>query len=322
MDLFFSTLESVLNINSEMAKRLVTEFNGGDLPFFEAYFNALPTAKLMSSNAKNGSVDYTLFIDEASIGEGGYGTIYKNRVRPYVYKTIEDYERVNNKNSLLYLKTNFKEVIIQALLQSDDTYGKHVCRIYKVYKTANNFIFQIEPLEIALDKYIFKHHTEDHLYETMPRVLLKLVEILNYFYVKYGFNHNDMSTSNVMTVKDGDIVGNVKLIDFETSYISKNLYRNIKQNTYGLAGIYNVSSMTEGTGYYFLLVRTLNIASNSQNFSNLVEQIQKKLIDCPSNSCKNVYTECEKLLSDELQKGGKRKSVRKALRKRRLTARR
>jgi len=179
MEIFYSTLESVLNINSEMAKRLVTNFNSGDLPFFETYFNALKTAKLVSSNAKNESVDETLFIDEASIGEGGYGTLYKNRVRPYVYKTIEDYTRVNNKNSLLYLKTNFKEVIIQALLQSDGTYGKHVCRIYKVYKTGNNFIFQIEPLEIALDKYIFKHHMEDHLYETMPRVLLKLVEILN-----------------------------------------------------------------------------------------------------------------------------------------------
>jgi serine/threonine protein kinase len=132
---------------------------------------------------------------------------------------MEDYARVDNKNSLLYLKTNFKEVIIQALLQSDVTYGKHVCRIYKVYKTGNNFIFQIEPLEIALDKYIFKHHKEDHLYETMPKVLLKLVEILNYFYVKYGFNHNDMDTSNVMTVKTGDIVENVKLIDFGKSTV-------------------------------------------------------------------------------------------------------
>jgi serine/threonine protein kinase len=219
MVLFFSTLESVLNINSEMAQRLVTNFNTGDLPFFEAYFNALPTAKLEHSNVKNGSVDYTLFIDEASIGEGGYGTIYKNRVRPYVYKTMEDYTRVDNKNSLLYLKTNFKEAIIQALLQSDLTYGKHVCRIYKVYKTGNNFIFQIEPLEIELDKYISKHHTEDHLYETMPRVLLKLVEILNYFYVKYGFNHNDMSTSNVMTVKTGAIAENLKLIDFGKSTV-------------------------------------------------------------------------------------------------------
>lgn len=166
-------------------------------------------------------MDTTLFIDKNSIGEGGYGTIYKNRnkARPYVYKTIEDYKRVENKNSLLYLKTNFKEVIIQALLQSDIMYGKHVCRLYKVYKTGNNFIFQIEPLEITLEKYIYKHRLEDDLYETTPKVLLKLVEILNFFYVKYGFNHNDMSLSNVMTTAVGDIVENIKLIDFGKSTV-------------------------------------------------------------------------------------------------------
>jgi hypothetical protein len=38
MELFFSTLESVLNINSEMAKRLVANFNTGDLSFFRSLF--------------------------------------------------------------------------------------------------------------------------------------------------------------------------------------------------------------------------------------------------------------------------------------------
>lgn len=219
MELFYSNLQSVLNINSEMATALISNFNTGDLVFFETYFNALSTAKLVDSNVKNDSLDTTLFIDENSIGAGGYGTIYKNRTRPYVYKMIEDYKRVENKNSLLYLKTNFKEVIIQTLLQSDVTYGKHVCRLYKVYKTGNNFIFQIEPLEITLEKYIYKHRLEDDLYETTPKVLLKLVEILNFFYVKYGFNHNDMSLSNVMTTAVGDIVENIKLIDFGKSTV-------------------------------------------------------------------------------------------------------
>ena len=39
---------------------------------------------------------------------------------------------------------------------------------------------------------------------------------MNYFYVKYGFNHYDLSTSNIMTTKTGD-AENIKLIDFGKS---------------------------------------------------------------------------------------------------------
>ena len=213
------SIESVLNITATQVKTLLTQFNSGDLEFFQTYFNALPTAKIESTNVKNATVNATLFVDETHIGQGGYGTIYKNRSEPYVYKVIDDYKRVENTNSLLYLKTNFKEAIIQTLLQSDANYGKYVCRLYKVYRSGNNFVFRIEPLETTLEKYIYENRFEESRDETLAKALLKLIEILNYFYVTYGFNHYDMSLSNAMTVKAGTVAENLKLIDFGKSTV-------------------------------------------------------------------------------------------------------
>jgi serine/threonine protein kinase len=213
------SLESVLNITAPQVKTLLTQFNSGDLAFFQTYFNALPTAKIESTNVKNATVNATLFVDETHIGEGGYGTVYKNRNEPYVYKVIDDYKRVENTNSLLYLKTNFKEAIIQTILQSDAAYGKYVCRLYKVYRSGNNFVFRIEPLETTLEKYIYENRFAESRDETLAKTLLKLIEILNYFYVTYGFNHKDMSLSNVMTVKAGAVAENIKLIDFGKSTV-------------------------------------------------------------------------------------------------------
>ena len=219
MEAFYTALETVLNINPEQAKTLVTNYNTGDLAFFETYFNALPTVKLEAGNVKNDTVNETIFIEADHIGEGGYGTVYKNRTRPYVYKEMSDYNRVNNKNSLLYLKTNFKEAIIQTLLYSDPNYGKHVCRLYKVYRNGNNCVFQMEPLEIDLDKWLWLNRNEEFRYEIMPAILLKLIEIFNYFKVRYGFTQGDSNPSNIMTVKNGDVVESLKIIDFGLSTV-------------------------------------------------------------------------------------------------------
>ena len=210
------SLESVLNISAVQAKTLLAEFNNGDLEFFQSYFLSLPTVKLQTSSAVDISANTTLFINEDHIGEGGYGTVYRNRARPYVYKVINDYERVNNKNSFEYLKTNFKEAVIQTILQSDATYGKYVCRIYKVFREGNNFVFQIEPLESSLAKYMYENRAVEGRNEIVAKALIKIIEIMNYFYVKYGFNHNDLSTDNIMITKTGN-VENIKLIDFGKS---------------------------------------------------------------------------------------------------------
>ena len=212
-----TNLESVLNINSEMAAALVSQFNTGNLPFFERYFYALPTVHLETGANKNSSVDETLFIEEDHIGEGGFGTIYRDRANPYVYKKIPNYEGVL---SYRYLKTNFKEAIIQTLLSSDAKYGSYVCKLYKVYREGNDFVFKFEPLQSTLGLYIHENKYEEHTYEVVEKVLLKLIEILNYFYVRYGFNHNDLSTDNIMTTNKADFAENLKLIDFGKSVLS------------------------------------------------------------------------------------------------------
>ena len=112
--------------------------------------------------------------------------------------------------------TNFKEAVIQTILQSDTTYGKYVCRLYKVFREGNNFVFQIEPLETTLAKYIYENRFVEGRNEIVARALIKIIEIMNYFYVKYGFNHRDLSTDNIMTTKTGD-AENIKLIDFGKS---------------------------------------------------------------------------------------------------------
>lgn len=209
-------LETVLNISKDQATTLLAEFNNGDLGFFQSYFDALPTVKLQTGSAVDISANTTLFINEDHIGEGGYGTVYRNRARPYVYKLMTDYNRVNNKNSFHYLKNNFKEAVIQTILQSDAAYGKYVCRLYKVYRDGNNFVFQMEPLETSLAKYIYENRFVEGRNEIVAKALIKIIEIMNYFYVKYGFNHRDLSTDNIMTTKTGD-AENIKLIDFGKS---------------------------------------------------------------------------------------------------------
>jgi hypothetical protein len=214
MDAFYAALESVLNITSEQAKTLVANFNSGDLAFFQTYFDALPTAKLQTTYVKDISANTTLFIKPDHIGEGGYGTVFKNRTQPYVYKFVTDYKRVNNKNSLQYLKTNFKEAIIQTLLQSDPIYGKHVCHLYKVYRNDVDFVFQLEPLETTLEKYIYTNRDKENLPEIVEKTLFKLILIINHFYVTYGFNQGDAGPSNTMTANSQDFAENLKLIDF------------------------------------------------------------------------------------------------------------
>jgi serine/threonine protein kinase len=210
------SLGSVLNISAVQAAKLLAEFNNGDLGFFQSYFDALPTVKLQTSSAVDISANATFFINEDHIGEGGYGTVYRNRARPYVYKLMNDYKRVNNKNSFHYLKNNFKEAVIQTILQSDTTYGKYICRLYKVYRDGNNFVFQMEPLETTLEKYIYENRFVEGRNKILAKALIKIIEIMNYFYVKYGFNHYDLSTSNIMTTKTGD-AEKIKLIDFGSS---------------------------------------------------------------------------------------------------------
>jgi hypothetical protein len=78
MEVFYTSLASVLNTSKQRAKDLVANYNTGDLEFFQTYFDGLKSIKFELHNAVNDSVNITLFVEENSIGAGASGVIKKN----------------------------------------------------------------------------------------------------------------------------------------------------------------------------------------------------------------------------------------------------
>ena len=218
MEEFYATLGVVLNVSPAEAKTLVTQFSTGNLNF-QTYFEALPTAKLEKGNAKNASVNATLFVKD-DLGSGAFGAVKRNRNAEIAYKIVPD----RGTERSLYLKSIYNEVIIQTLLQCDPKYGKYICKLFKVYRVGNDCVFHIEVLQTTFEQY-FRSFEESYMNDPTPfnaiskKLTLKLFEILNHYRVKYGFYHNDLSLSNIMTVKQGNVAENLKLIDFGKSSI-------------------------------------------------------------------------------------------------------
>ena len=214
MDAFYKSLAAVINTTKKRAKELVANYNTADLGFFQTYFDGLKSIKFEESGeVKNDSVNLTLFVEENALGAGASGVIKKNKGKPYVYKSIVD--NWSPERRIFYVRAIFREAIVQTLLQSDNSYGKHVCTLSAIYRNDNNCVFQLEPLGIDLSKYIAS--AADPI--TVCPILVRLMEIISYFKTKYGFSHNDLRLNNVMTVKEGNVLGNLKLIDFGNSSI-------------------------------------------------------------------------------------------------------
>lgn len=141
-------------------------------------------------------------------------------------------------------------------------------------------------------------------------ILLNLTKALNALY-SLGLMHGDLSVENVMIEPDY----NVKLIDFEKSSADIKL----EANTYGTTGLDIDNKQEEGVGFFFLLVKTLSASENSRQFSGLLDNLKKKIDSCSMDKCRNFYDECEILLRDAMS-GGRRKSRKSALGRRRQTA--
>lgn len=273
MDKFYSNLASVLNTSPELAEQLVLNYNNGDLEFFQTYFTYFPTAVFAANNAKNNSVNMTIFVEEDNIGAGGFGSIKKNRTKPFVYKTIIN--RYSEEKRLQYLRPIFKEAIIQTLLQSDPKNGKHICKLYKVYRVGNECVFQIESLETTIEKYF--EMNPGHI----TKVIVKLLEIINYFKTTYGFSHNDLKLDNVMTVKQ-----DIKLIDFGLSSIQFD------------AVTIGKPSKTKADMQYLFYSLSKHLEVEPNEFSNLIDTMAQLPIDTP------IQTYIHMLLEAEPKQGG------------------
>jgi len=261
MEVFYTNLASVLNTTPELAEQLVLNYNKGDLEFFQTYFTYFPTAVFAVNNSKNSSVNMTLFVEEENIGYGGFAAIKKNRAKPFVYKTFIN--RYSEEKRLQFIKPIFKEAIIQTLLQSDPKNGKHICKLYKVYRVGNECVFQIEPLETTIEKYFETNPTH------ITKVIVKLLEIINYFKTTYGFSHNDLKLDNVMTVKQGNAVAGIKLIDFGLSSVQ-----------FDAVAIGKASKTRSDMQYLFYsLSKHLELEPNE--FSNLIDTMLELPTDTP-----------------------------------------
>jgi hypothetical protein len=218
LERFYTNLASVINGTVSDAKLLVRRLNTGTLKTFTPIFNHLPTASVTLGHAMDPSASETLFTD--NIGKKGhYGIVHVNRTQPLAYKIFLTGDRIiTPEYRLAYLKDFFKEAIIQVLLQSDSLYGHHICHLHKLYKTPDNLgLFKMDKVELPF-KYILEEEAEtpDRTIQILA-ILAKLFEILIYFYNKYNFQHNDVHAGNIMTIRAGDRVANLKLIDFGMS---------------------------------------------------------------------------------------------------------
>lgn len=291
MAAFYLTLASVLNTTPERAAQLVADYNKGDLGFFQSYFNGLQSASLEEGEEeKKGESNVTLFVEPDNIGAGAFGVVKRNRTKKYVYKSIGNANYQADKR-ILYLKLIFKEVIIQTLLESDTTYGKHICRIYKVYRNGNSCIFQMESLETTLDKLIDIEEYEKNpepINSVVQKVLTKVLEIIKYFNSTYEFCHNDLSTSNIMMPKTGNVLSQVKLIDFGQSSVK-------------IGDIQIGKPLKTRVDHQYLILKlftTLDI--NPNDFSKKLE----KLLELPADTPIQAYI-------DNLQEGAVKKNKKK-----------
>jgi len=188
----------------ERARELIHGYNDAELPFFESYFEGLP------------SVDET-FYTHGSGKRGRFGIVYADQAAPFAYKLYfaEPFAKrrlTAAESRMNYLRAFFKEIIIQTLLQSDSEYGKHICKLHSVYRTGPLCLSKMEKLDTTLHS-ILEDEAPDRATQILA-LLVKFFEILIHFHTAYGFRHNDLHTENIMTMP------RLKLLDFGNSSVT------------------------------------------------------------------------------------------------------
>lgn len=136
---------------------------------------------------------------------------------------------------------------------------------------------------------------DDHLV-----ILLNLTKALEAMY-STGVVHGDLSAENIMIQENL----NVKIIDLEKGSTSKKLSVNTIGNTHisrnsNKTNIIKLEKKPNGLGYLFIAIHLLSLVPSDKT---LILSIMRKVLEC-EDKCKNVYTECIKVIQDFNSSGG------------------
>jgi serine/threonine protein kinase len=171
---------------------------------------------------RRGDATHILLVSNRA-SKGEHSEFMKNRTNPLVYKLVTQNPWEQSRD--MFLKSLFREVIVQTLLQRDRTHGQHICKLLNVYRSGPSILLQMEPLHMTkyhmLLKLIGEKEGEYTIVERnrhseiAKQIIIETFTIVKYFHEKYGFVHWDLHLKNIMNSADGTI----KLIDFGLSLV-------------------------------------------------------------------------------------------------------
>jgi serine/threonine protein kinase len=190
------------------------------------------------------------------------------------------------------------------LLQLGDNYSKYFPAIIDSGDEKDFYYIIMEYIEgITLSDYINEYFRKPPPINDVMSILVNLTEALAAMY-STGIVHGDLSAENVMITPDGS----VKLIDFEKGSIKNNVSLNIfgspekfdytppeyKLNTLN-SNIEIIKKEDHGLGYLFIMIKLL--LPFERQAKGLIMQILETILEC-EEKCRNVYTECLKVIQD------------------------
>jgi len=220
---FYEILEKIINSTTEDAINLVKGLNANRWKdaFFTSYIEKLPSVTVLyKRSAPYGRYPplegQSLVVKDPRM-KGEFSNVFTNTEGPFVYKVLDT--SGYRQHALPYLYTSFKEIVIQALLQSDPTHGRFICKLHGVFiASGREIILKLEGLPITyenhlLTKVIEMKYNRQAMVKNSLRIkddLIKLFTILKHFRDTYEYRHYDLHFNNLMV----DASGEFKLIDF------------------------------------------------------------------------------------------------------------